>query len=161
MSRLSDARPRWWRRWFAGLLVILAGCSQLPPTSSLAIPPVPAGASRIWVYRNDYQYESKETPYVWLNGRITGVLQPNGAVYRDVPPGHYRVTVDSYGVPYPNQFAEFNLGAGQEAFVKVLSMRDVVGGEFGVGTRARFFTQLFPADTAWAAIASTPFYGGG
>src|SRR5205807_2045447 len=27
MSRLSDARPRWWRRWFAGLLVILAGCS--------------------------------------------------------------------------------------------------------------------------------------
>src|SRR5207253_6974602 len=87
MSRVSDARPFWWRRCAAGLLVILAGCSQLPPTSSVAIPPVPAAAGRIWIYRNDYQYESQQTPYVWLNGQITGVSQPNGAFYRDVPPG--------------------------------------------------------------------------
>ena len=98
------------------------------------------------------------TPFSRLNGQVAGVVQPNGTFYRDVPPGHYAVTVDSYGVPYPNQFVEFNLGAGQEAFVQVLSMREKVGGEFGVGSRARFFTQLVPADAARAAIASTPFY---
>jgi uncharacterized protein DUF2846 len=158
MSRVSDAKPRWWRLCAAGLLA-LAECSQLPTTSSVVMPPIAPGAGRVWLYRNDYQYEAHQTPYVMLNGQIVGVVQPNGAFYRDVPPGHYTVVVDSYGVPYPNQFAEFNLGAGQEAFIKVLSMRDVVGGEFGVGTRARFFTQLFPADAARAAIAGTPFYG--
>ena len=152
-------RRVWTRHCKAGLLVILAACSQLPPTSSVAIPPVPGGAGRIWIYRNDYQYEAHQTPYVRLNGQIAGVVQPNGAFYRDVPPGYYTVAVDSYGVPYPHQFAEFTLGAGQEAFVKVLSMRDKVGGEFGVGSRARFFTQLFRADAARPAVAGTPFYG--
>jgi hypothetical protein len=42
-----------------------------------------------------------------------------------------------------------------------LSMQEKVGGEFGVGNRSRFFTQLVPADAARAAIANTPFYGGG
>jgi hypothetical protein len=98
---------------------------------------------------------------MWLNGQIAGIIEPNGAVYRDVPPGQYAVTVDSYGVPYPNQFAQFHLGAGQEAFVKVLSTRERVGGggEGGLASRARFYTQLVPADIARAAIADTPFYG--
>jgi hypothetical protein len=135
------------------------GCSPVPPASSAAIPPILAGTARIWIYRNDGPYEAQQRPYMWLNGQIAGIVEPNGAMYRDVPPGQYTVTVDSYGVPYPNQFAEFNLGAGQEAFVKVLSMSEKVGGEFGVGTRARFFTELFPAEAARAAIAGTPFYG--
>jgi len=95
-----------------------------------------------------------------LNGQIAGIVQPNGAFYRNVPPGHYAVTVDSYGVPYPNQLVEFNLGGGQEAFVKVLSMREKVGGE-GVSLRTLFFTQLVPPDAARPAIAGTPFYGSG
>ena len=144
----------------ASLLLVLTHCSQVAPTSSAVIPPVPAGAARIWIYRNDGPYEAQQRPYMWLNDQIAGIVEPNGATYRDVPPGQYTVTVDSYGVPYPNQFAEFNLGAGQEAFVKVLSMRERVGGEFGVGGRTRFFTQLVPADVARAAIASTPFYDG-
>jgi hypothetical protein len=141
----------------AGLL-LAANCAPLPPTSSVVIPPVPGGAARIWIYRNDGPYETSETPYVRLNGQIAGVLQPNGALYRDVPPGHYAVTVDSYGVPYPHQFVEFDLGAGQEAFVKVLSMRDKVGGP--VAMRTHFFTELVPPDIARPAIAVTPFYAG-
>jgi hypothetical protein len=159
MSRNPDAPPRWRRHCKAGLLVILAACSQLPPTSSVAIPPVPGGGARIWIYRNDGPYEAHQTPYVWLNGQIAGVIQPNGAFYRDAPPGYYTVTVDSYGVPYPHQFAEFNLGAGQEAFVKVLSMRERVGDGESRASRTLFFTQLFPADAARPAIAGTPFYG--
>jgi len=69
------------------------------------------------------------------------------------------VTADSYGVPFPNQFAQVDLGGGQEAFIKVSSMREKVGGEAGVGSRARFFTQLVAPDAARVAIAATPFYG--
>jgi hypothetical protein len=97
--------------------------------------------------------------HVWLNGRITGVIQPNAAFYRDVPPAQYTVTVDSYGVAYPHQFAEFHLGTGQEAFVKILSMREKVGGGETRASRTIFFSQLFPADAARPAITGTPFYG--
>jgi len=124
----------------------------------VVIPSVPGGAARIWIYRNDAPNEPNQTPYARLNGQIAGVVQPNGAFYRDVPPGYYTVAVDSYGAPYPHQFAEFNLGAGQEAFVKVLSMREKVGSE-GVALRTLFFTQLVPPDFARPIIAGTPFYG--
>jgi len=121
------------------------------------IPPVPAGSARIWIYRNDGPYDSQDRPYLRLNGQVAGVVDPNGAFYRDVPPGHYAVTVDSYGVPYPNQFVQFDHSAGQQAFVRVSSMREKVGGEVGVGSRALFFTQLVAAAAARAAIATTPF----
>jgi len=34
MSRDSGARPLWWRHLEPGFLLILASCSQLPPTST-------------------------------------------------------------------------------------------------------------------------------
>jgi hypothetical protein len=139
----------------------LSTCSQVPPTSSAVISPVPPGAARIWIYRNDGPYETSDRPYPRLNGHVAGIVEPNGAFYRDVPPGHYAVTVDSYGVPYPNQFTGVDLAAGETADVKVLSMREKVGGGEYISTRARFFTQLVPADVAQAGIAVTPFYGKG
>jgi hypothetical protein len=161
MSRSREARLRRLHCRLASLFLVLASCAQLPPTSAAVIPPIPAGAARIWIYRDDGPYESSDRPYLKFNGQVAGIVEPNGTIYRDVPPGHYAVTVDSYGVPYPNQFVEFNLDVGQEAFVQVLSMREKVGGEFGGGNRTRFFTQLIPADVARAPVASTPFYGGG
>jgi hypothetical protein len=158
MSTNPGAPPRWLHRCAASLLLVLTGCGQLPPTSSVVIPLVPVGAARIWIYRNDGPYEANQTPYMRLNSQIAAIVQPNGAFYRDVPPGHYVVAVESYGAPYPNQFAEFNLGVGQEAFVKVLSMRERVGGE-GNASRTLFFTQLVPPDLARPMIAGTPFYG--
>jgi hypothetical protein len=139
-------------------LLTTVSCGPLPPTSSVVVPPVPGGAARIWIYRNDAPYDASETPYLRLNGQIVGIVQPNGALYRDVPPGHYAVTVASYGVPYPHQFAELDLGLGQEAFVKVLSTREKVGGPDGL--RTHFFTVIVPPDIARSAIATPPFYGG-
>jgi hypothetical protein len=148
-------------RFAACLLLMLASCSQLPPTSSVAIPPIPAGDGRIWFYRNDGPYDSQERPYLRLNGQVAALAEPNGAFFRDVPPGHYVVTVDSYGLPYPYQFAQLDLAAGQEAFVKVASMRERVGGGDNIALRAIFYTWLIPPDAARAAIAGTPFYGSG
>jgi hypothetical protein len=51
-----------------------------------------------------------------------------------------------------------DLGAGQEAFVEVLSKREKVGGP--EGSRAAYFTELIPPDVARAAIGAIPFYGG-
>ena len=152
-------RPCLSRRYAAILILLLTSCGQLPPTSSAVIPPIPAGASRLWVYRNDGPYDSQDRPYLRLNDQIAAISEPNGAFYRDLPPGHYTISVDSYGVPFPNQFAALDLAAGQTVFVKVLSMRERVGGGEYVSLRALFFTQPVPAEAAQAAIASTPFYG--
>ena len=162
MPKNPGAAARQWRRGAMTLLLLLAGCSQLLPTSSVMIPPVPAGESRIWLYRNEGTYESHETPYFRLNGLPVGISEPNAALYRDVPPGHYTVSVDSYGVPYPNQFANFDISAAQEIFVKVVSMRERVGGgggDGGFGFRTIFYTWLIPTDAAGAEISSIPFYG--
>lgn len=157
----NSAFPRHRLEAFAACLVlVLASCSQVPPTNSVAIPPVPAGDARIWFYRNDGPFDSQQRPYLRLNGQVAGIIEPNGAFFRDVPAGHYVVTVDGYGVPYPHQFAQVELTAGQEAFVEVVSMRERVGGGDNVALRTIFYTWLIPPDAARAAIAGTPFYGG-
>jgi hypothetical protein len=162
MPKNPDVAAMEWRRGAMSLLLLLAGCSQLPPTSSVMIPPVPAGGSRIWLYRNEGVHESHETPYFRLNGQPVAISEPNAALYRDVPPGHYSVSVDSYGVPYPNQFANFDVHGGQEIFIKVVSMHERVGGggDSGFGLRAIFYTWLIPDAAARGEISGIPFYGG-
>jgi hypothetical protein len=129
-------------------LLITASCSQLPPTDSVVIPSAPAGTARIWIYRNDGPNEIQASPYLRLNGRVAGISEPDGAFYRDVTPGRYVVTVDSYLDGYVRQFASVDLAAGQEAYFKVLSMvRDKSGGEAGF-VRDIFYTRLMPADIA-------------
>ena len=151
-----------WRQGAMSLVLLLAGCGQVPPpTSAVAIPPVPAGEARIWLYRNEGVYESHQTPYFRLNGQPAGISEPDAALYRDVPPGHYTVSVDSYGLPYSYQFANFDIRAGQEFFIKVVSMRERVGGggDSGFGLRAIFYTWLIPADAAQPEVSGIPFYG--
>jgi len=151
---------RWSYRTEAGaLFLVLASCAQLPPTSSVAIPLIPAGEARLWLYRDDGPYESQERPYVRLNGQVVGISEPNGAFYRDIAPGHYTITVDSYMSNFFNQFVSIDLAAGQEAYVKVLSMRVKVGSEVG-GSRPIFFTYQIPPETAGREVAQSPFYGG-
>lgn len=158
MSKNPGVLPRWSHRCAASVLLLLTVCTQVPPTSSVMIPPVPAGGARIWIYRTSGPHDSQDRPYLRLNGQVAGISEPNGAFYRDVPPGHYTVSVDSYGVPYPNQFTGVDLAAGRVAFVKVLWMRERVGGGDSVASRALFFTELVPADAAWAVIGATPLY---
>src|SRR5206468_4210952 len=48
-------------------------------------------------------YEFQVSPYFRLNGRVTGISEPDGTFYRDVMPRHYLVTVDSYLDNYIDQ----------------------------------------------------------
>ena len=101
------------------LPVVLCACAASPPQITLsALPAVPPNAGRVVIFRANAPYESLARPYVRLNGEIAGISEPGGSFYRDVPPGEYQVTVDSFGQDV-YQFAQIKLSPGQTSFVRV------------------------------------------
>ena len=160
------------KRWRAGLLA-LAGmlllatlsCAQPPAAAPyLGSPPAP-GMARIWFYREMAPYATQATPYVRLNGAIVGVSRPGGSFYRDVPPGHYHISVDSYGVDF-GQTRDVDLPPGAQIFARVVSNDNWIegggGGRGGGGYhRDTFYVWLYPFEYAWPVIAQTWFYGSG
>ena len=150
-------------------LVAATACAQSPPPmASVAIPPIPAGEARVWFYRPIDAYDSMATPYIRMNDAIVATSVPKGASYRDVPPGQYHITVDSYGKDF-NQDKNVQLAAGQELFVEIVSLRNWVpinggGGDTGGGGsgdfgRNTFYVWLMPADKAREEVARSAFYG--
>jgi hypothetical protein len=129
---------------------------QMAPSTMTAIPP---GLARIWVYR-DLDYQAYGRPYVRFNGAAQGIAEKNSAWYRDVPPGPYLVTVDSQ-LPDVDQSSQFILAAGQEAYIKIPSQVDDIGGRRGGGSRDVFYVWLMWPDVARAEIARHSFDGGG
>ena len=151
-------------RWVlpAGAVLLLfatSGYAQRPPTPT-------TGMARIWFYRDMAPYSSLATPFVRLNGVVAGVSQPGGASYRDVPPGHYHISVDSYGVDF-GQTKDVDLAPGAEIYAKVVSNDHWIegggGGRGGGGGyhRDTFYVWLYPAEQARPVIAQSWFYGGG
>jgi hypothetical protein len=149
------------------LLLTAAACSHVPPTASVTVPPIPRGEARVWFYRDGGPYDGVGTPYLRMNDSIVGVSEPGGASYRDVPVGSYHITVDSYGKDF-NQDKNVQLAAGQELYVKIVSLRNWVpgngGGDEGSGgdyARDTFYVWLIPPEVARADVARSAFYGGG
>jgi len=156
MPRVSAAHRR--RAAATAFLSIATSCAQLPPTSAVAIPPIPSGAARIWFYRDYEPYETLARPYVRLNEQIVGISEPGGAFYRDVPPARYSITVDTAGRDV-NQFADIDLGAGQQAYAKVLSLRSWLADDcLAWGGCDTFYVRLMRAEAARPAIDRSPFY---
>jgi hypothetical protein len=153
-------------RWFRyagiiGLLVALCGCARLPPTSAVTIPPIPPGMSRVWFYREDLPYVARERPYVRMNGAVVGISEDGGAFYRDVAPGEYYVTVDSYGVDI-NQFPHIALVPGQNGYLQVIGSRWWASGSGGRDwARPTFYVWVMPNNVGQQAVARSPFYPGG
>src|SRR6266404_8378635 len=114
------------------LLLATASCAQLQPTAAIAVPPIPAGEARVWFYRAFNPYDSLGTPYIRLNDAIVALSEPGGASYRDVPAGPYHITVDSYGEDF-NQSKDVRLAPGQQLYVKIVSLRQWIGGSGGGG----------------------------
>jgi hypothetical protein len=170
MSSNPAMLPRRLRRTCAVLLLLaVAACAHLPPTASVTIPPIPAGEARLWFYRDLDFTESMATPYIRMNEAIVALSQPGGASYRDVPAGQYHITVDSYGKDF-NQDKDVALVAGQELYVKIVSLREWIaggaggGGDMGGGggsySKDTFYVWLIPPEVARADVARSDFYGG-
>jgi hypothetical protein len=150
----SDLMSRCWLQRVAGcaVLVVLAGCAGAPAAPVVASP-VAAGAARIWFYRDYEPSVSLNLANVALNGASAGYVQPDGSpLYRDVSPGHYRITVESPGTDV-NQSKDVDLAAGQEAFVKILALSSwESGGEQTTYQRDTFYVSLVSSQVARAEL---------
>src|SRR5882724_13585567 len=144
------------------LLLAAAACTQLPQTASVTVPPIPPGEARVWFYRNGGPYDGVGTPYLRMNEAIVGVSEPGGASYRDVAPGQYHVTVDSYGRDF-NQSRWVYLFPGQQAYFKIVSLRNwaACGGVRNDCQRDTFYVWEIPPEIAQGDVARSQFYGGG
>jgi hypothetical protein len=144
------------------VIVALCGCARLPPTSAVTIAPIPPGMARVWFYREDRPTQTPQRPYVRLNGAVVGISEDGGAFYRDVPPGRYHVTVDTYGVDI-NQFPHVALVPGQTVYLQVLGSKSwASGGGVGDGgggwSRPTFYVWVMPNNVGEPAVAALPFY---
>jgi hypothetical protein len=142
-------------------LLVLVGCAHPAVTASVSIPPIPAGDARIWFYRDYEPYADKGRPAVAINGGNVGIAELGGAFYRDVVPGSYHATVETYGVDV-NQSAHFDLAPGQEAYVKIVSLPSwAEEGDIHSFERPTYYAWLIPEETARPDVAHLAFYGGG
>jgi hypothetical protein len=143
--------------WVIGGIVLsaLVGCggSAVAPVVAAAAPA--AGSARIWFYRDYEPSVSRNMANVALNGAPAVSIAPDrGAVYRDVAPGRYHVTVESFGTDV-NQDGDVDLAAGQEAFVKILAQNSWEnGGDINAFQRDTFYVALVPAQVAQAELAA-------
>jgi hypothetical protein len=90
-----------------------------------------------------------------MNGAIVGISEQGYAFYRDVLPGLYYVSVESYGRDL-FQFRDVALVPGQQAYVKILSLRSWVesGRNF---SRDTFYVLIIPPTFAQAEVSHYPF----
>ena len=135
----------------SGLLLITSACSPAPPTTAQY--PVPAGQARIWFYRDWQPSESLNLANIDLNG-VYFVSVANGSVaYRDLPPGRYQLTPDSF-VPNSRQDATIELVPGQQAYAKIVSLTAWGSNNTASKNIARdaFWVWLMPPAVAEAEI---------
>jgi hypothetical protein len=165
MLPLSTALLRGLLSARASLLALaIASCAPLPPTAAVAIPPIPAGEARVWFYRGLGPTDALGTPYLRMNEAIIGVSIPGGALYRDVAPGQYHITVDNY-LSEPDQSRYVYLFPGQQVYFKIVSLKNWIaggGGRFGSDfQRDTFYVWDIPPEVAQGDVARSQFYGGG
>jgi hypothetical protein len=142
-----------------GVVVALCGCARLPPAGVAQPPPIPTGMARVWFYREDMPNETQERPYVRMNGAVIAISEDGGAFYRDVPPGQYYVTVDSYGEDI-NQFPHIAVVAGQTVYLQIIGSKWWAsgGGASQNWARPTFYVWVMPPQIAGPAIDHSQFY---
>ena len=154
MARASAPRQRRWLQWAGVLMLTAAGCADPPATAQIvsSAPPVPAGQARIWFYRNWLPSESLNLANIDVNGSYFGSVANGGVFYRDVSPGHYHITPQSYGQDF-NQDQDVDLAPGQQVHCRVVSLRSwEEGGDVAVFERDTFYIRLVPPKVAQTTI---------
>jgi hypothetical protein len=141
------------------LLAVVNADAQSPTTSSVAVPPIPPGQARVWIYRGSQPTAPIEVPHmeaVTLNGVNVGYTQLGGGFYCNVAPGHYVIASPSLVLDL-DQTATVDLAAGQEAYLKIDTLEWSGMGENNVDV---FRVRLMPPQNARTAIAQLAFLSG-
>ena len=145
-----------------GLLVLLFlyGCAvPEPPFGTVALPPVPAGMSRVFIYRTLEPYESTDIANVLMNGTWVGA-SANGAVfYRDVRPGQYTIAIPATE-DYPNQFKTVVLRPGQTAYVRIESTSTWAVCPVTTNCYPTFFVRVMDPAAAYGEMRSLSLSAG-
>lgn len=150
-NRASQAQD--WVNWASGLLLIMAGCAELPGSAQVAAtaPPIPPGQARLWFYRDWQLSESLNLANINVNGSYFGSVANGSAFYRDVPPGRYHIAPVSYNRDF-NQDRNVDLVPDQQAYIKILSSQSWDGACRDC-VRDTFYAWLIPPRTAQVEIA--------
>jgi len=144
--------------WLAAGVALLASAiaaeaRQAWPAAATATPP--AAGARIWFYRDYQPSVTLNYANVALNGYPVGSVPAyNGVLYRDVPAGRYRVSVDSFGSD-GHQSADVDLVPGQQLYVKILVNDSwIESGDMTSFHRDTFDLAFMPPQVAQAEIAN-------
>jgi len=154
----SSTLMRIWLAAAAILLLLSAAAVAQPPAGPDLNAAPPLGMARIWFFRDLNPNETLAMAYIRLNGKVAGVSEAGGAFYRDVAPGRYHISVDSYVADRHNE-ADVALAPGMEAYARVLPFDDIVRGGGGRGgggggyRRNTFVVWLYPPEVGRAAVA--------
>lgn len=161
---IRNARRSWLSIAIASLLWAAAAAYAQPPAAPYLNAGPPPGMARIWFYRDLNPNDTLAMAYIRLNGAVAGVSEAGGAFYRDVAPGRYRISVDSY-YQDPHNDADVVLAPAMEAYAKVLPMDSFImggGGTVGGGyKRNTFVVWLYPPEQGRAGVAHSYFTAGG
>ena len=146
--------------------IVMAAAGWTVPVPAAAQPAAPTvtpapGLARVWFYRDYQPYETVSRPYVRINDRIIGISEPGGSFYRDVAPGRYTLTVDSWGSDL-NQFPVVALAAGQVIYAKIDSLDawSTGGSDRAPYKRDTFYVRLVPPPLALSELPSHPYDAG-
>jgi hypothetical protein len=116
----------------AALLIALAaaGCAAAPDSRSYAataasMPAVAPGLARLYVYRRSDYYDTREAVGVYLNDKPIGSLPSGTVLYRDIPPGNYRISTrdSAQTAAYSKNFSVQPGHAAYERIDTVVSLR--------------------------------------
>jgi hypothetical protein len=140
-------------------LLALAGCVAQPsgpaPVSPAAAPPIPPGQARLWFYRDYQPSVSFNLANISVNGaRVASVPAFGPGVYRDVPPGEYRIMPEDF-VSAPSQGTTVTVGPSDLVYLQIED-NPIVWGDMSVFQKDVFTVRPVPAAQALAQIAVSP-----
>jgi len=151
------------RTFLVLVALTIAGCApQGQPFAgvSAGLPPVQAGMARIFFYRWLEPYESTAAAAVQLNGNRVAVTETGTVVYRDVPPGQYRISMPNSG-RYPDQFKTITLAPGQVTYARIESRRDwAVCNIYSDACQDTYVVNLVEPSLALSEMRGLRFIGG-
>ena len=142
-------------RGVGAVAAVVAVLLAMAPRAGAQSPMLAAASptARVWFYQDASPYVSINYATVSMNGSVAGAVPPyGGSLYRDVPPGHYHLTVLSEGLDV-NQATDVDLAPGQEVYVKVLNSPDWATGNLGSVRRDTYYLRPIPTATARAELA--------
>jgi hypothetical protein len=137
----------------------LAGCAMQPPgpppvCPGLA-PAIPPGQARLWLYRDYQPSVSFNMANINVNGaRVASVSATGPGVYRDVPPGQYRIMPEDF-VSAPSQGTNVTVAPGETVYLQIED-NPLVWGDMSVYQKDVFTVRPVPAAKALAQIAVSP-----